>query len=665
MTIREKLLGLSKRKKRLLQVAVDILLVWTALWLAFFIRLGPDQLINPLGQHLWMFLLAPAIAIPLFVRFGLYRAVLRYLGSDALKTVFNVVTLSALLLSLAVYWYRFGAGIPRSVVFNYWALSLVLIGGTRIALRQLLAENVGFSIFGSSDLGSRKRLKRVAIYGAGTTGNQLMAALRLGFEARPVAFIDDDDQIATRVISGLKVYKPKHIEQMLRETHAEEVLLAMPSVSRARRQKVLQQLEQYSVHVRSIPDIQELTAGRAGVGDLREIDVADLLGRNIVDPDQQLMARCITGKVVMVTGAGGSIGSELCRQILVNGPLTLVLFEQSELALHSLHVELLERLPGLTTTVEVIPILGSVRDPLRLGEVIGQWRVETLYHAAAYKHVPMVEHNLSEGMLNNVLGTLNTAQAAIKCGVANFVLISTDKAVRPTNVMGGTKRLAEMILQALSKQPAPLLLDDAGGLNQVNTTRFIMVRFGNVLGSSGSVIPRFQAQINKGGPVTVTHPQVTRYFTTIPEAAQLVIQAGAMGVGGELFLLEMGESVSIYELARKMIHLSGLTIRDDKHADGDIAIEFVGLRPGEKLYEELLIGDQVVKTEHPMIFGANEEFLEWETLKIALDQLISAARQDDCEQIRVLLRQLVSGYQPQGEIVDLLYQRRSQGDPLR
>ena len=661
MTVRKTLLGLSKRKKRLLQVVVDIALLWIALWLAFFIRLGPEQLINPLGKHLWVFLLAPAIAIPLFVRFGLYRAVLRYLGTDALRTIFNVVTVAALLLSLAIYWYRFGAGIPRSVVFNYWALSLVFVGGVRILLRQLLAENARWSLLYSTSKGAKKPLKRVAIYGAGTTGNQLMAALRVGFEARPVAFIDDDDQIATRVLSGLKVYKPKHIEQMVRETGAEEVLLAIPSVSRSRRQKILQQLEHFSLRIRSIPDIQELTTGRAEVGDLREIDVADLLGRNVVDPDQQLMARCIVNKVVMVTGAGGSIGAELCRQILLNNPSVLVLFEQSELALHNIQVELSGRLAD----IEVIPILGSIRDCHRLEEVMGQWQVETLYHAAAYKHVPIVEHNLSEGLLNNVLGTLNTAQAAIKCGVTNFVLISTDKAVRPTNVMGGTKRLAEMTLQALSKQPAPRLLGDAEGLNRVNATRFIMVRFGNVLGSSGSVIPRFQAQINRGGPVTVTHPQVTRYFMTIPEAAQLVIQAGAMGVGGELFLLEMGDSVSIYELARKMIHLSGLTVREDNHDDGDIAIEFVGLRPGEKLYEELLIGDQVVKTEHPMIFGANEEFLEWEVLKTALDQLIAAARRDDCEQIRVLLRQLVSGYQPQGEIVDLLYQRRSQAELIQ
>ena len=400
---------------------------------------------------------------------------------------------------------------------------------------------------------------------------------------------------------------------------------------------------------------RELASGRVKVDDLQEVAIADLLGRDVVPPNRALLERCIQDRVVMVTGAGGSIGAELCRQIVAARPATLLLFEHSEFNLYSIHNELEQRLRRESLAVRLVPILGSIRNAGRVLDVMRTWAVNTVYHAAAYKHVPMVEHNIAEGVLNNVLGSILTAQAAIKAGVEHFVLISTDKAVRPTNVMGSSKRLAEMALQALSGEAAPVLFRDEEGLHRVNKTRFSMVRFGNVLGSSGSVIPLFHEQIRKGGPVTVTHPNITRYFMTIPEAAQLVIQAGAMGRGGDVFVLDMGQPVRIAALAEKMIHLSGLSVRSENNLQGDIAIEFTGLRPGEKLYEELLIGGDVSPTEHPMIQRANEEYLPWNLFKVLLADLLDAVERDDYDHVRQLLRESVSGYRPEGEIVDWIH----------
>ncbi|HZX16643.1 MAG TPA: nucleoside-diphosphate sugar epimerase/dehydratase, partial [Pseudomonas sp.] len=464
--------------------------------------------------------------------------------------------------------------------------------------------------------------------------------------------------IANRSIAGLRVYTSKHIQQMINETGADEILLAMPSASRGRRRQILEELEHFPLHVRSIPGIMDLASGRVTVEDVQEVDIADLLGRDSVPPQQVLFERCIRNQVVMVTGAGGSIGAELCRQILLNQPAALLLFEHSEFNLYSIHSELQARIKRESLPLRLVPILGSIRNADRLLDVMQAWKVDTVYHAAAYKHVPMVEHNIAEGVLNNLVGTLNTAQAAIRAGVSNFVLISTDKAVRPTNVMGSTKRLAEMVLQALSRESAPVLFKDDKALRQLNKTRFTMVRFGNVLGSSGSVIPLFHEQIRKGGPVTVTHPNITRYFMTIPEASQLVIQAGAMGQGGDVFVLDMGQPVRIAELAEKMIHLSGLSVRSEKNPHGDISIEFTGLRPGEKLYEELLIGDNVSPTEHPMIMRANEEHLPWELFKVRLSELLDAVERDDYDRVRQLLRETVSGYKPEGEIVDWIHMKR-------
>ncbi|QMV61366.1 nucleoside-diphosphate sugar epimerase/dehydratase [Pseudomonas berkeleyensis] len=649
--VRQVLLELPRGRKRLLQVMVDVLLLWLALWLAFFVRLGTSVLIDPFGEYLWLFVAAPATAIPLFVRFGLYRAVLRYFSSAALMTIFNAISLSALLLAVVIYLIQPEELMPRSVVFIYWAISLLFVGGLRLLMRQYFSGELFPP--GRQSVQSVK----VAIYGAGAAGNQLLSALRMSHSMKPVAFIDDDVSLGGRVIAGVKVYAPKHVGRMIEETGARELLLAIPSASRARRREILAALECHPLHVRSIPGFMDLASGRVKVEDLQEVDIADLLGRDAVPPRQDLFQRCIKDQVVLVTGAGGSIGSELCRQILASGARTLLLFEHSEFNLYSIHGELQQRIDRESLPIKLVPILGSIRNVERLFDILQTWRVNTVYHAAAYKHVPMVEHNVAEGVLNNLVGTLNAAQASIKAGVANFVLISTDKAVRPTNVMGSTKRLAEMVLQALSRESAPLLFGDESGVHHVNKTRFTMVRFGNVLGSSGSVIPLFREQIKQGGPVTVTHPNITRYFMTIPEAAQLVIQAGSLGLGGDVFVLDMGEPVKIADLAEKMIRLSGLSVRDECNPHGDIAIEFTGLRPGEKLYEELLIGEDVKPTEHPMIMRAEEDMLPWEGLKTRLQGLLDAVDEDDYARVRLLLREVVHGYVPEGEIVDWIHLR--------
>lgn len=658
--VRTKLLALPRRHKRLLQVITDIVLIWVALWLAFVVRLGIDEMANPIIDHSWLFACAPVVAIPLFIRFGLYRAVMRYFGNDALIAIIKAVTLSALILGFIIYWASNHQNVvPRSITFNYWWLSLILVGGLRLAMRQYFLGDwftaaVQHVPFASRDDG----LPKVAIYGAGTAGNQLVAALRMDKVMRPVAFIDDDSSLTDRVIAGLQVYHPEQLQCLIDVTGAQEILLAIPSSTRTRRREILNFLEGFPLHVRTVPGFMDLASGRVTVDDIQEVDIADLLGRDAVPAQPDLLERCIVEQTVMVTGAGGSIGSELCRQILGQAPKTLLLFEHSEFNLYSILSELEQRIARESLSVCLVPILGSVRNQPQLFDIMKTWRVDTVYHAAAYKHVPMVEHNIAEGLMNNVIGTLHTAQAALQAGVANFVLISTDKAVRPTNVMGSTKRLAEMTLQALSREMAPVLFGDSSNVSQVNKTRFTMVRFGNVLGSSGSVIPLFHKQIKAGGPLTVTHPKITRYFMTIPEAAQLVIQAGSMGKGGDVFVLDMGEPVKIVELAEKMIHLSGFSVRSERNPMGDIAIEFSGLRPGEKLYEELLIGDNVIATRHPMIMSANEDFLAWDMLKEALRQLLAAVAEDDFVRVRQLLRETVSGYSPEGEIVDWIYQQR-------
>jgi FlaA1/EpsC-like NDP-sugar epimerase len=654
------LIGLSYGQKRTIQIIADLILLSTAMWCALFLRLGDDGWLWPVDGQGWLFLMAPVIAIPVYIKTGMYRAVMRYFGNDALLSILKAVTLGFIGFVLALLILRdlgFEGVFPRSVLFSYWAMSLMVIGGLRLLARQYFMGDWWISGLPSANVHEHPDGQPVAIYGAGEAGNQLLASLRVGRLYRPMAFVDDDPTLAGRRIRGLHVYSSDQIRKMIRHTGVKEIFMAIPSVTRARRQDVLASLQGFPLHVRTIPSIMDLASGKVKVDDLREVEVADLLGRDTVPPDQSLFERCIKDKAVMVTGAGGSIGSELCRQIILSGPKSLVLFEHSEFALYESHSELLGYIRSRKLQIVLIPILGSIRNYRRLQDVMHAWQINTVYHAAAYKHVPMVEHNVAEGIMNNVFGTLNTAQAAIKCRVENFVLISTDKAVRPTNVMGSTKRMAELVLQALSAEQAPRLWGEEAQINQLNRTRFTMVRFGNVLDSSGSVIPLFREQIRRGGPITVTHPDITRYFMTIPEAAQLVIQAGSMGQGGDVFVLDMGDPVTIVELARRMVMLSGLTVRDETNINGEIGISFTGLRPGEKLYEELLIGESPELTSHQKIFRANEECVPWSDLRTALDVLRKAIQDDDYDTVRKTLLETVQGYQPTNEIVDLLYEQ--------
>ena len=667
--LKEKLIGLSCRQKRIIQIAADLVLLSAALWLALLLQLGDEGWRSPSAGQGWLFVLGPLLAIPVYIRMGMYRAVMRHFGNMALYCIAKAVTFGALTFAFVVLLAKdlgWQVELPRAVLFSYWTLSLILIGGLRLLAREyfmgdwLTAGLPALRHSHSKNKDSEAGGKPVAIYGAGSAGLQLLASLKVGRLYKPVAFLDDDPQLNGRTISELPVYAGADVGKLVAQTGVSEIMLAMPSASRSRRQEILTALQGHGVHVRTIPGIMDLATGKVKVDDLQEVDVADLLGRDPVPPDQSLFERCIRGQAVMVTGAGGSIGSELCRQIVLSQPTTLVLYEHSEFALYEIHAELEAWVRRHEAPIRLVPIMGSIRNFTRLQDVMSAWKVNTVYHAAAYKHVPMVEHNIAEGIMNNVFGTVNAAQAAIKCRVENFVLISTDKAVRPTNVMGSTKRLAEMVLQALSHEPAPRLFSEGAAVNQVNRTRFTMVRFGNVLGSSGSVIPRFREQIRRGGPVTVTHPKITRYFMTIPEAAQLVIQAGAMGQGGDVFVLDMGEPVTIVDLARKMVMLSGLTVRDEYNPNGDIAITFSGLRPGEKLYEELLIGDNPESTSHPKIRRANEVYLRWSALLPVLGGLREAVRRDDYEAVREILLSTVQGYEPPNGIVDLLYQQHEQ-----
>lgn len=659
------LIGLPRTYKRILQIALDVGVVWLALWLAFAARLGFDMGTQYAAAHGWMFWALPLISAPVFALMGMYRAVVRYLGVEALITMVKGVTVSTLLFALVIYLEQTGSAstlvLPRSLVFIYWMLALFLLGGMRLAMRYYLSDTLLVNGFGALPfLKEKPRLPRVIIYGAGASGNQLLHALRMSNDMEPIAFVDDDENLHNRYIGGVRVYPPNKIQRIINRKGAKEILLAIPSATRARRQEILSVLKDYSLHVRSIPGYMDLASGRVQVQDLQDVDVADLLGRDAVAPMPELFEPCIKNKVVMVTGAGGSIGSELCRQIFTNGATTLILFEHDEYSLYRIYQELITWANKKGYAVQLVPILGSIRNFHRLLEVMQAWKVDTVYHAAAYKHVPIVEHNITEGVLNNVKGTLYAAEAAIAAGVASFVLVSTDKAVRPTNIMGSTKRLAELILMALSKEKEHTLFSNNSNITCVNNTRFTMVRFGNVLGSSGSVVPLFREQIRKGGPVTVTHPEITRFFMTIAEASQLVIQAGSMGEGGDVFVLDMGEPVKIANLAEKMIQLTGHSVRNSENPNGDIAIEYTGLRPGEKLYEELLIGDNDQPTAHPKIMRANERMLPWSELKQVLMALREYVATENYEALRQLLRDVVEGYEPQGAIVDWVYQQNQE-----
>ena len=630
--IRNRIVSLPRPAKRGLMALFDACAVSFALWASIAIRKGT---LTPEFEPLYPALLALLLlSFPVFVRFGLYHAVIRYVSIEIFYTVLKAVTLSTLILGALIFMFHI-APFPRSSLLIYWLLTGALIGGSRLITRDFI-------------LGGKQRnngnQKLMAIYGAGEAGHQLSQQMASHPQARPIAFIDDDPNLHGSRVNGLKVYAPQQIPALVDEQGLEQILLAMPKLNHQQRKEVIDRLEPYPIHVYTVPTIEELLSGKATVDDIREIEIDDLLGRDPVKPNAALLNACIADKVVMVTGAGGSIGSELCRQISSLQPRLLILLEANEYALYQIERELAAL--ELSKKPEILALLGNIQDEQYLTSLMQRFRVQTVYHAAAYKHVPIVEHNIEQGVRNNIFGTLATAQACITARVETCVLISTDKAVRPTNIMGATKRFAELILQALSQQH--------------NHTRFCMVRFGNVLGSSGSVIPVFREQIQNGGPVTVTHPEIIRYFMTIPEASQLVIQAGAMGTGGDVFVLDMGKPVKIADLAQKMIRLMGKTVKTDNRPEGEIAITYTGLRPGEKLYEELLVGENVSGTEHPMIMRAEEDALPWAALQDTLQGMQHALETHNSAQLRELLQHTITGYQPSSPLVDHMGKKTTQ-----
>lgn len=623
------ILALPRTTKRFVAVAVDSALCVLTVWLAYYLRLGEFATLS--GTALWVVGASIGIALPIFILSGLYRAIFRYSGWPALLAVARAIGIYGLLFS-SIFTAIGVTGVPRTIGIIQPILLLLFVGASRALARVWLGDQY-LSIL------KRASRPKVLIYGAGTTGRQLVGVMKNSHEMQVVGFLDDDDRLHGHLLNGQPVYNPEDLANLASTLTISQVLLAIPTLSRKRRNEILTKMRVARVAVRTLPSLTDLAQGKISISDLRDLDIDDLLGRESIMPSHILLSMNLSSKVVMVTGAGGSIGSELCRQIISVRPSKLLLIDQSEFALYSIHQELKEKLAGLEITI--VPLLASVQDKERMHEIMSTWKPDTVYHAAAYKHVPLVEHNPTEGIKNNLFGTLRTAQAAAENSVSDFVLISTDKAVRPTNIMGASKRLAEMTLQALAAK--------------TSRTKFSMVRFGNVLDSSGSVVPKFRQQIRDGGPITLTHTEITRYFMTIPEASQLVIQAGAMAKGGDVFLLDMGQPVKIIDLAYRMIELSGLMVKDQRNPNGNIEIEITGLRPGEKLYEELLIGDNPKPTSHSRIMKAHEEFIPWTELEDKLKSLELALNVNDIDVIRLMMKKLVAGYVPSNEIVDWVY----------
>jgi FlaA1/EpsC-like NDP-sugar epimerase len=639
------LLDMPRLAKRLVALAVDVALCLLTVWLALCLRLEHWVRLEPV--HGWALLGSVLLALPLFVRFGLYRAIFRYAGWNAMISLVQAMTLYSLFYAL-LFTVISVPGIPRTVGVIQPMLLMVFVGSSRVVARYWLGGLYRSAL-------NRKELPGVLIYGAGAAGRQLAAALARGTEHRLLGFLDDDNRLHGNSLDGRTVHPPASLPELIEGLGITDILLALPSITHQRRLQVLESLRHLPVRVRTMPGMSDLAAGRVSLNDVRELEIEDLLGREPVTPDAMLLQRLVHDKVVLITGAGGSIGSELCRQIAACRPRTLLLVENSEFALYQIHHELTALVGGQVDPLDVeegdvvapmavtlVPLLASVQDEERMSQIMQTWRPHTVYHAAAYKHVPLVEHNPVQGLQNNVWGTWVCARTAQAAGAANFVLISTDKAVRPTNVMGASKRLAEMVLQAMAAEP--------GG-----PTTFAMVRFGNVLGSSGSVVPLFREQIRNGGPITLTHPDITRYFMTIPEAAQLVIQAGAMALGGDVFVLDMGEPVRIIDLAQRMVELSGLQVKNEQNPTGDIEIQITGLRPGEKLYEELLIGDNPQPTQHSRILRAHEIFKPWSTLRDVLFELELAMQTHNMPAIRNLLTDSIHGYRAADNIVDWVH----------
>ncbi len=631
--LRYRIANWSRVQKQATMILSDAVGVAVCVWAAVWIATGTRQLATP--DVVFLTVVTVIVTIPIAWYEGLYRSIVRYMGVD----LFVAGTKTALAVTLIVGLLVFAAELvsaPLRWALAFGALSLINLVGCRFLARIFLNRR-----------GTRG--EPVIVYGAGEGGARLVTALMTGDDFVPVALVDDNPLLQGKRVHGVEVYAPARIERLIADSEVTRVLLAMPSATRHTRRMILERLSDFPVHVQTIPEISDLVTGKARVDDIRDVDVEDLLGRDAIPPDPKLLRASITGKTVLVTGAGGSIGSELCRQILQLAPKTLVLYEISEFALYKIERELRDISENTGSTCEIVPLIGSVHHSERVREVLEVFHINTVYHAAAYKHLPLVEYNLLEGVYNNVFGTLHVAKAAIAAGTDTFVLISTDKAVSPTSVMGATKRLAEMVLQALQ--------DEHPGI------RFSMVRFGNVLASSGSVVPLFRDQIRKGGPVTVTHREIIRYFMTIPEAAQLVIQAGGMAEGGDVFVLDMGQPVRIRDLARRMINLMGLTVRDEDTPDGDIAIKYTGLRPAERLYEELLIGNDVSGTSHPRIMRANEDYIAFDELLPLIEDLRIAAEHLDRARAREVLKSAVAGYEPANGIDDLVWNKKHGKQP--
>lgn len=651
-------LSLSRNTKRLVVLSVDICLCVLATWLALYLRL--DEFVAIDGDFARPVFLSVVLAIPIFAAAGLYRAIFRYSGRAVIIAVGRAITLYGLIY-LTIVMSLTIEGTPRTVGIIQPLLLFFAVAGSRLF--------AGFWLGGVNRSGkSGDSLSRVIIYGAGSAGRQLVEALSNGYKMRVIGFFDDDDRLHGHLLNGFPIYAPAELSHLISSKKVTHILLAMPSASRSRRSEILKSISGYEVIVRTLPSMAALADGCVSISDIKDLDIDDLLTRESVKPSHILLAKNIFGKTVLVTGAGGSIGSELCCQILELRPKQILLVEISEYALYRIHSKLEDLPVASAEKIHIVPLLASVQDLKRMREILNIWQPNTLYHAAAYKHVPLVEYNLAEGVKNNVFGTLTTLQLAIENGVSDFVLVSTDKAVRPTNAMGASKRLAELCVQALyaeevQKKTVVSESDQAGvSSSHYPKIKMCMVRFGNVLDSSGSVIPRFRKQIRDGGPITLTHPQITRYFMTIPEAAQLVIQASAMAEGGDVFVLDMGEPVKIANLARRMIELSGLTVRDEEYPEGDIEIVTTGLRPAEKLYEELLLGDNPQPTRHPKIRRAQDAFMPWKQLETDLKSLHLALDNNNVEAILTFLKELVAGYKPNSDIVDLVYRERTRLD---
>jgi UDP-N-acetylglucosamine 4,6-dehydratase len=615
--MKQALINLPRRYKQLLMLIADCFFLILAIWLSFSLRLGDPWPQDFLLQNWWMFFSVPIIAIPLFIKLGLYRSVLQHMGSKVIITSFQAITITSLIVGFLIMLFRV-AETPRSVILIFWFISTTIVIVSRFIFKGVLYSWDNF-------VNDRKP---VIIYGAGTAGVQLVESLRKNTEYAPIAFIDDDESKHGIILNYTQVYSFKDIRKVILKRKARVILLAIPSLTDTKKRDLLKKLSKYPVEVKYLPSVSAIVNGDVSIDNIKHVEVEDILGRPAVEPKRALLKKNITQKSILVTGAGGSIGSELCRQILELSPKKIILLDNSEFNLYNIDYQL-----SLSKRrSEIIPVLSDVTNFDQVERIIRENDIDTIYHAAAYKHVPLVEINALEGVYNNTIGTYNVAKAAMKNEVENFVLISTDKAVRPTNVMGATKRFSELILQGLDSQE--------------NKTCFSMVRFGNVLDSAGSVVPLFRKQIISGGPVTVTHPNVTRYFMSIPEAVQLVLQAGAMAKGGDVFVLDMGEPVRILDLAHRMINLSGLSPIDIENPDGDIKIKFSGLRPGEKLYEELLIGDDVVQSIHPRIMQAKEIFLSWDEVEASINDIRTVYLDQDEAAIRNILLDKVNGYSP-------------------